>query len=65
MPIHRLGIRLVQVLFLVAVAATSFGYGGLGAVVAVCTIPLVVVTGVLWYLFNRRMEREDREAGRR
>lgn len=52
----------VQVLILVAVAATVFGYGGLGAVVAVLTLPLVVVVAILWFLLNRRIAREQREA---
>lgn len=57
-----LGIYLVQALILFAVAASVFGYGGLGAVVAVFTLPLVLVVTVMWIVVNRRLARQEREA---
>ena len=57
-----LGIYLVQVLILLAVAASVFGYGGFGAVVAVFTMPLLVVVAILWFIVNRQIARERRAA---
>lgn len=57
-----LGIYLLQALILVAVAASVFGYGGFGAVVAVLAMPLLVVVAILWFILNRQMARERREA---